>query len=63
MVRESKHLVYAEDVIRELMQYPDNMIYKNELRRLVEKVVQEKEVKACDLVAEIDWETDGDLYD
>lgn len=39
-----KHLVYAEDIIQELMNYPDNMIYKCELKRLIESVIKEKEV-------------------
>ena len=39
-----KHMIYAEDILYELMQYPDNAIYKGEIRRLIEKVVDEKEV-------------------
>lgn len=39
-----KHMVYAEDILRELMKHPDNAIYKWELKQIVEKVVREKEV-------------------
>jgi hypothetical protein len=39
-----KHMVYAEDVLQELMKHPDNAIYKWELRQIVNNVVREKEV-------------------
>lgn len=39
-----KHMVYAEDILQELMKHPDNAIYKGELKQIVEKVVREKEV-------------------
>ncbi len=61
---EAKHLVYAEDIIQELMQYPDNAIYKHELRRLVEKVVTEKEVAFNAFFPYAGTlEDDGDIYD
>lgn len=44
MLEANKHVVYAEDVLLELMQHPNNMIYKYELRQLIEKVISEKEV-------------------
>ena len=40
----TKHMVYAEDILYERMQYPNNAVYKGEIRRLIEKVVNEKEV-------------------
>lgn len=58
-----KHLVYAEDVLYKLMQHPDNMIYKHELRELIDKVVKEKEVRIGMFMPTTDWEADGDLYD
>ena len=39
-----KHMVYAEDILRELMKHPDNAIYKGELKQIIDKVVREKEV-------------------
>ena len=39
-----KHMVYAEDILQELMKHPDNAIYKWELKQIIEKVVREKEV-------------------
>lgn len=39
-----KHIVYAEDILRELMKHPDNAIYKRELKQIINKVVREKEV-------------------
>ena len=39
-----KHMVYAEDILQELMKHPDNMIYKWELKNIIAKVVQEKEI-------------------
>jgi hypothetical protein len=58
-----KHLVYAEDVIYELMQHPDNAIYKYELRHLVEKVVKEKGITTHRLHSVTDYYDDGDIYD
>ena len=61
----SKHLVYAEDVLAELLRYPDNSIYKFEFKRLIEKVVKEKEVtvSATRSLFGGDWLDDGDIYD
>ncbi len=39
-----KHMVYAEDILRELMKHPDNAIYKWEFKNIIDKVVREKEV-------------------
>lgn len=39
-----KHMVYAEDLLQELMNHPDNAIYKWTILELVNKVVREKEV-------------------
>lgn len=39
-----KHMIYAEDILQELMKHPDNAIYKWELKQIIEKVVREKEV-------------------
>lgn len=39
-----KHMVYAEDILQELMNHPDNAIYKWELEQIIDKVVREKEV-------------------
>lgn len=61
----SKHLVYAEDVLAELLRYPDNFVYKFELKRLIEKVVKEKEVTINTTRSFFggDWLDDGDIYD
>lgn len=58
-----KHLVYAEDVLYELMQHPDNAIYKYNIKQLIDKVVKEKEVSISTFMPTVDWEADGDLYD
>ena len=59
-----KHLVYAEDVLYKLMQHPDNMIYKHELRELIDEVVEEKEVAVLDLMySNTNDNDDGDVYD
>lgn len=58
-----KHLVYAEDVLYELMQHPDNAIYKYSIKQLIDKVVEEKEVRIGMFMPAADWEADGDLYD
>ena len=58
-----KHLVYAEDVLCELTQHPDFVSHKQELDRLINKIVKEKEVSICTFMPNIDWEADGDLYD
>ena len=62
---ERKHIVYAEDILYELMQYPDNMIYKYDIRRLVNKVISEKELPASAFIAYSSYyeEDDGDIYD
>ena len=39
-----KHLVYAEDVLWEIMQHPSRNISKSLIKQLVEKVIKEKEV-------------------
>ena len=38
-----KHVVYAEDIMQELMKHPDNAIYKWELKNIISKVAREKE--------------------
>jgi hypothetical protein len=62
-----KHLVYAEDVLYKLMQHPDNMIYKHELRELLDEVVKEKEVPISNFMPYAGWsdinEDEGDVYD
>ena len=61
-----KHLVYVEDILYKLMQYPDNAIYKFELRRLIEEVVKEKEVTIGRVMPSAGWsdtDNDGDIYD
>lgn len=64
---DKKHLVYAEDVLYKLMQHPDNMIYKHELRELIDEVVKEKEVTIRNFMSYVGWsdidEDDGDVYD
>lgn len=45
-----KHLVYAEDLLCELMQHPDNAIYKFELRQLITKFAEEHEVSIGSLM-------------
>ena len=45
---EKKHLVYAEDVVYEIMQHPSKNITKGLVKQLVDKVVEEKEVHNSD---------------
>lgn len=40
----TKHMVYAEDILYKLMQYPDNRIYKYAIKELIDEVVAEKEI-------------------
>ena len=40
----NKHMVYAEDILKELIKHPDNAIYKWELKNIIDKVVREKEI-------------------
>lgn len=39
-----KHMVYAEDVLWALMQHPHKSIAKGEVKHIIDKVVEEKEV-------------------
>ena len=41
---EKKHLVYAEDLIYEIMQYPSKNISKSLINACADKVIKEKEV-------------------
>ena len=59
-----KHMIYAEDIIQELMSYPDNSIHKYELRRLVDKVVAEKEItRPIRYFSGASQFDEGDIYD
>ena len=50
-----KHLVYAEDILWELMKHPDNAIYKGELRQIIDKVAREKAVTVEECTPTFDW--------
>jgi hypothetical protein len=67
VTKSEKHLVYAEDVLRKLLQYPDNAIYKHEIRRLLNEVVLDSEVTIGSLMPVAGWSdtdsNDGDIYD
>ena len=39
-----KHLVYAEDLVYEIMQYPSKSISKRMIRSCADKVIEEKQV-------------------
>lgn len=39
-----KHLVYAEDLMYEIMQYPSHSISKSLIRSCTEQVIEEKQV-------------------
>ena len=41
---EKKHLIYAEDLLYELMQYPGNRLSKRAVAICYETVIKEKEV-------------------
>ena len=41
---EKKHLVYAEDLIYEIMQYPSKSLSKSLINACAEKIINEKEV-------------------
>lgn len=62
---ERKHMVYAEDILYELMQHPDNMIYKFELRQIIAKVIEEKEISLYRVSAHPGYygDDEGDIYD
>jgi hypothetical protein len=45
-----KHLVYAEDILYKLMQYPDNVICKTRIHELISEVVTEAEVPISNLM-------------
>lgn len=58
-----KHIVYAEDVVYKLMQYPYSSIPKGEIRKLVEAVAAEQEVNInTDRVCSY-CDDEGDIYD
>lgn len=59
-----KHLVYAEDILRKLMEYPDNAIYKHTIRQLFDEAVKAHEV-TCYLVPSACCceDEDGDFCD
>ena len=64
---ERKHMVYAEDIIQELMNHPNNMIYKYELKQIIEKVAEAREIviNTC-MPTSCGWsdiDNDGDIYD
>lgn len=40
----NKHLVYIEDVIYEIMQYPNGIMTKKSIRDCIEKVREEKSI-------------------
>ena len=44
MKKYKKHLVYAEDLIYEIMIYPSGKISKGLIRHCTEKVIKEKEI-------------------
>ena len=52
----NKHMVYAEDILQELIKHPDNAIYKWELKNIIDKVVHEKEVTIGMCDTESRWE-------
>ena len=41
---EEKHLVYAEDLIWEIMQYPSRNLSKRIIRDCAKRVIEEKQV-------------------
>ena len=43
-MNNDKHLVYAEDILLAIMQYPGKNITKGLVKRIVEQVVKEKEI-------------------
>lgn len=45
-----KVLVYAEDVLMELMQYPNKQLSKGVVKSIIDSVVKEKAVKIEDLL-------------
>ena len=44
MVDTDKHMVYAEDILWAIMQYPSRHITKSIVKRIIEQVVKEKEI-------------------
>ncbi len=41
---ETKHMVYAEDILYAIMQHPSKNITKGLIKQIVEQVVEEREV-------------------
>lgn len=61
-----KHIVYAEDIIWALMQYPDSTMSKSAIKSTINEVVKEKEVAIESLMSTAGWsdnDSDGDIYD
>lgn len=59
-----KHLVYAEDLLWELMQYPDTEINKAIITGIVNSFAVEQEVTIASLRRHLaDLEDEGDIYD
>ena len=44
MVDTNKHLVYAEDIIYAIMQYPFHNLEKSTVKQIIEQVTEEKKV-------------------
>lgn len=59
-----KHMVYAEDILWEIMQYPSRNLTKGLVKQLIEKVMDEKEIPARNVsyVRSSD-DDEGDIYD
>lgn len=45
---EKKHLVYAEDIVYAIMQYPSKNITKSIVKQIIDRVVEEKRVNKSD---------------
>ena len=43
-IMEKKHLIYAEDLVNEILQYPSRDLSKKLIRQCAKKVIKEKTV-------------------
>ena len=66
MANKTKHLIYAEDLLWELMQYPDSTLNKTMIKSIIETCMLDNEVKVGRVAQFNSWtdnDDDGDIYD
>ena len=66
MANKTKHLIYAEDLLWELMQYPDSTLNTTMIKSIIETCMLDNEVKVGRVAQFNSWtdnDDDGDIYD